>query len=262
MLHQGMLDLRRTDAIARAGDDIVLAADVPEVTVVILHAEIAGEQEAVRIFLRSGLRVLPVFDHGHRIGHAHADDAARVPRLLLALLIDNAHIESGRRFAHRARLDRKQMGIVGKDQIAFGLAVDLVHIDAEGGAHPLDQFGAKRLAPGEDAAQLHAVMPDVRLPHQLQCGGRQEHIAHAVIGHQLHRRLRLELLGAIAEHRHAVIPRREQRIEQAADPGPVRRRPHQVAGLRKEIMCHLDIGQMAEQHAMGVQRALRIPCRA
>lgn len=105
-------------------------------------------------------------------------------------------------------------------------------------------------------------MLDVRLTHQLQRGRRQKYIAHAVIRHQLHRRLRLELPGAIAKHRHAVIPGREQRIEQSADPGPVRRRPHQVIRLRKEVVRHLDIRQMAEQHPMGMQRALGIPGRA
>ena len=116
--------------------------------------------------------------------------------------------------------------------------------------------------PGQHAAQLDAGMLDVRLPHQLQRGRRQEHVAHAVIGHQLHRRLRLEFSGAMSDHRHAMIPGRKQRIEQSADPRPVGRRPHHVAGLRQEIVHHLDIGQMAEQHAMGVQRAFRISRRA
>ena len=56
--------------------------------------------------------------------------------------------------------------------------------------------GVRRRAispPREHAAQLHAGMFHLRLPHQLQRGRRQEHVAHGVIGHQLHRRLRLEL---------------------------------------------------------------------
>ena len=62
----------------------------------------------------------------------------------------------------------------------------------------------------------------------------------------------------MADQRHAVIPEREQGVDQPADPGPVGRRPHQVAGLGQEIVAHLDIRQMAEHHAMRVQRALWI----
>src|SRR6478752_7465835 len=45
MLHQRMLDFGGADAIAGGGNDVVLAADVPEITVLILHAEIPGQQE-------------------------------------------------------------------------------------------------------------------------------------------------------------------------------------------------------------------------
>src|ERR1700684_3976913 len=67
-----------------------------------------------------------------------------------------------------------------------------------------------------------------------------------------------ELAGAMPDHGHGVVPGREQRIDQAADPGPVGRRPHQIAGLGQEIVAHLDIRQMAEHEAMRMQRALRI----
>jgi hypothetical protein len=45
-------------------------------------------------------------------------------------------------------------------------------------------------------------------------------------------------------------------------PGPIRRRPEAVAGLRQEFVRDLDAGQVPEQHAMGVQRALGRPGRA
>ena len=131
-------------------------------------------------------------------------------------------------------------------------------VDTEGRAHPVQQFAAEQFAAGKNAAQPDAGMSDAGLPHQLQRGRRQEHVADAVVGHHLHRRLRLELARAMADDRHAVIPAAEQRIDQAADPGPVGRRPHQVARPGQEIVAHLDIGQMAEHHAMGMQRAFRI----
>ncbi len=71
--------------------------------------------------------------------------------------------------------------------------------------------------------------------------------------HQRERLVRIELVEASRHHRYAVMQRRQQRVEQSAGPGPVGRRPEQVARLRKEIVRHLDAGHMAEQHAMRVQ---------
>src|SRR5262245_15473899 len=121
MLHQRILDLRRAHAIAGRRDHVVLAADIPEIAVVILHAEIAGQQEVADIFLPRRLRVAPIFDHRARTGLAHADDASRAARLLLALLIDDANIEARRRLAHRTRADRKQFRIAADHEIALGL---------------------------------------------------------------------------------------------------------------------------------------------
>ena len=70
-----------------------------------------------------------------------------------------------------------------------------------------------------------------------------------------------EFSRAMADQRNAEIPERKQGVDQPADPGPVGRCPHQVAGLRQEIVAHLDIRQMAEQHAMGMQCAFRVTCR-
>ncbi len=51
---------------------------------------------------------------------------------------------------------------------------------------------------------------------------------------------------------------RQQHVEQAAGPGPIGRRPVAVATLRKRIMRQLGAGQMAEQHAVCMQRAFRL----
>src|SRR5258705_230631 len=103
-----MLDLRRPDAIAGTGDHVVLAADIPEIAVAILDAEIAGEQELPGIFLRGRFRIAPVFDHGARVRLAYAEDAAFAPRQFLAALVDDTDVEPRRRAPHRSRTDRKQ----------------------------------------------------------------------------------------------------------------------------------------------------------
>src|SRR5205807_904738 len=91
------------------------AADVPEIAVVILHAEIAGQEKLAGVFLGGRFRVLPIFDHGAGTRLAHADDAALSARQFLALVVDDAHVEAGRRLAHRAGTDRKQVRIGARD---------------------------------------------------------------------------------------------------------------------------------------------------
>ena len=61
---------------AGAGDDVVLAAHVPEITVLILPTKIAGQEKAAGVFLRGRFRIAPIFDHGHRVRLANSDDAA------------------------------------------------------------------------------------------------------------------------------------------------------------------------------------------
>ncbi len=47
-------------------------------------------------------------------------------------------------------------------------------------------------------------------------------------------------------------------VEEAADPRPIRRRPEQVAFLREELVRHLHARQVAQQHAVGVERSFRV----
>src|SRR3984885_15664749 len=109
MFEQAVLDLGRADAIAGRGDDVVLAAQVPEVAVLILPSEIPGQEKTAGEFLFRRVRIFPVFDHGDGIGLANTDDAALSPRQLLSLVVDDAHVETRRRLAHRTRTDRKQL---------------------------------------------------------------------------------------------------------------------------------------------------------
>ena len=127
----------------------------------------------------------------------------------VARLVQHAHVEARNGAAHRAGLDGKQFCVVADAEIALGLAENLVHVDAERRAHPVEQLGAERLAAGDDAAQVDAFAANARLPHQLQRGRREEHVADLVIGHQLDRRLRLELSRAAGDDRHAEVPGRE-----------------------------------------------------
>jgi hypothetical protein len=55
----------------------------------------------------------------------------------------------------------------------------------------------------------------------------------------------LELGEAVGEHRHTVVPARQQHVDQPADPGPVGRGPEQISGFGEQLVRHLDARQVA-----------------
>ena len=95
-----------------------------------------------------------------------------------------------------------------------------------------------------------------RRAQHAQRGRRDEGVAHAGFRQQREGFLGIELLEPARHHGDAVMQARQQAVEQTAGPGPVGRRPEAVAGLREELVRHLDTRHVAEQHAMRVQRAL------
>ena len=72
-------------------------------------------------------------------------------------------------------------------------------------------------------------------------------------------RLGAELPEPAGNKRHTVIERGHHHVDQPADPGPVRGRPEAIAGLRQDIVAHLDARQMADQGRLRQERALRRP---
>jgi hypothetical protein len=71
--------------------------------------------------------------------------------------------------------------------------------------------------------------------------------------------LGIELGEAMRQHRRAVEPGREQRVEEPGDPGPFRRRPHDLVASRPVAQPLLDRRHRAQHHAMGMQRTLGLP---
>ena len=118
--------------------------------------------------------------------------------------------------------------------------------------------------PVRDRAQLVGVVcPRVRdLAHQPERRRRHEGIPDPVPRHEGEGPVRVEFRARRADHRHAVIERGKQHVEQSAGPCPVGGRPEPVAGLRKELMRHHHAGQVAEEDALGVQGALGVARRA
>ncbi len=99
MADQAVLDLARADAVARRGDDVVVAADEGDIALLVDDALVAGRHPVADEFVARRFRLAPVFQEHHRIrpfdrdlaelaGLAHAtvgaDHRDGVPRHRLA----------------------------------------------------------------------------------------------------------------------------------------------------------------------------------
>ena len=102
----------------------------------------------------------------------------------------------------------------------------------------------------------------LHLPHHLERGRRDEADADPVLGQHGEGTLGIELGEAVGQNRRAVEPRREQRVIEARDPGPLGRRPHDLVAARPVAQPLLDRRHRAQHHAMGMQRTLGLAGRA
>ena len=150
-------------------------------------------------------------------------------------------------------------------EVAFGLTEHFVDGGAEGVVAPIRaglcrpirrrEMIARRSTPKRSTGSgICRITPQHRR--------RQQRGATRWRAHHGEGLLRIEARGAKGEHRNTVKPRRHQHIHQAGEPRPVGRRPHAVAGLRKEIEAQLDSRQVPEHRTMRLQRAFRIAGRA
>src|SRR2546428_131767 len=101
------LHLERADAVARALDDVVRAALEPEVAVGIAAAEVTDHHPPPTETLGVARLIVPVPDRVVALGaRAHRDLPHLVRSELVALVVDDAHLDAWQRPPHRARLHR------------------------------------------------------------------------------------------------------------------------------------------------------------
>src|SRR6516165_3091296 len=72
----------------------------------------------------------------------------------------------------------------------------------------------------------------------------------------------VELAGTVREDGNSEVQARKQHVERSAGPGPIGGRPELVAGLREEFVRKLYSGDVSEENAMAVERALGFARRA
>jgi hypothetical protein len=99
-LHGGMgdqtiFDGSGSDAIAGAGDDVVVAADELNVAAGMAHAGVAGEQPVADILFARSRLVVPITEEHDGVGPAYRNVADATVRQHVAFIIDDATVCPG-----------------------------------------------------------------------------------------------------------------------------------------------------------------------
>jgi len=126
-----------------------------------LPSEIAGEQIVAGEFLGGRGRVAPVFEEHDGIGAADGDVPVLARRQWPAAVVDDAHLVAGDGAAHRPRAQREERRVVADDEVALGLAVELV-MATPNMARPQSSSSAPKVSP--PLPMLRGATPGRRLP--------------------------------------------------------------------------------------------------
>ena len=131
VLDEGVFDLTRADAVARARNDVVAAAVEPEVTILVHVSEISRDQPVADEFLARRVRFVEVFEKHDGMRSLASDVPLSSPRDLVAIVVDDGNDGTWRRLAQRAGLDGKDLAVIADDDVALGLAEALVDAESE-----------------------------------------------------------------------------------------------------------------------------------
>src|SRR5687768_12778446 len=102
MLHEAVLNLAGPDAIAATLDHVVVSAEIPEVSLLVLMRRIAGQQEIVSKSSFSAFRIPPVLEEHHRIGPSNGDVSRLATWHLLTIVVDDSDVVARRSPPHRS----------------------------------------------------------------------------------------------------------------------------------------------------------------
>ena len=175
-----------------------------------------------------------------------------------AVVVEYRHHGARERAAQRARLGREHRLAVAEGCVQLGLAVALVHPAAEEVRAPSQQIGADGFAAGGHHPQGEATARESGGADHPQRGGVQHGQGDPERPHQPDGAFGGELRVEVDHDREAVVPGRHENVHDPGQPCPIRRRGKDVLGLRVELVDHLEGRDVAEQHPMRVQCALRV----
>src|SRR5579859_4100167 len=148
MLFERAFHLEGADAVARADNHIICSPDEPEVAVLVFIGAIARDVPIAAHAAVGGIRVAPVLlehpDGSMRL-NPHRYIAFFTGRQFAAVVIDDAYIEAGRGFAHRAGFDLQRRE-VGAEQHRLRLSVAVADGHAGDFLPDFDDLWIERLA--------------------------------------------------------------------------------------------------------------------
>ena len=138
MFGQAILDLAGANAVSGAGDDVVVAAHIPEITLFIAVSGVTGDQPVADVFFTRGLCVVPIAQEGDGVWVANGDGAGFAVGQKISGGVDNSDVVSGYGATHRPWADVHDRGAIADDEVAFGLAVKLIDVEPEGFLSPIE----------------------------------------------------------------------------------------------------------------------------
>ena len=204
MGHQRALDLERSDAVARAFDDVVHASDKPEIAVGVAPSHVAGVIEPVVPHLL-GLFLVAVValeePQGLLVAHANADFALLSVLAFRAVGLQQPDVVLRVGLAHASRL-RLHPWEGAQRHGRFGLAEALHHLDTRQLTELFIDGGLQSLAGGGAIGQRREVVfGEVLLNHEAIDGGRRAEGGDAIPFHLPHDFFGRELLMVEDEDR-------------------------------------------------------------
>jgi hypothetical protein len=251
VLEQHALDLERPDQMAGGLDDVVTAADEPEVAVRVTPHQVAAQVPAVGEAAPVALGLVQVRPEHRRPGRPERELALRSglaqldrapvdePEVSLAVALEDGGVDARQGTAHRARLD-VHGGVVGDhDPAGLGLPPVVVHGQAESLLAPDDRLGVQRLADAGDEterAQISLARElDTRPDEHPDRGRGGVPDGHALLLEDAVPAAGVEL-ALVDDERDAVRERRDDPVGGARNPAGVGRAPEDV--LRMQIERH------------------------
>lgn len=199
MLDEGRFDFEGSDAVAAGFDDVVIAADEPEVAVVVLVALVscivivASEDTLHDVF------VFPIFFEEAwwaDVADVEGDVAGLAGLELVALIVHDPDVVAGCGFADAAVLDGHE-GVVGEDADGLGLAIEVVNLEAEGLFPDADDLGVHGFACTHAVAELEVVFAEVHLDEHTIDSGWSAEGGDAVFFHHAQEPVRIETAGRL-----------------------------------------------------------------
>ena len=263
-LHDDVLDLGRPDPVARRLDDVVGAADVVVVPVLVLPRQVARVVDAAAPGLGRLLLVLVVAeeDAGVRIvaRGAHDDFAVLARRHAVALFVHEVDAVVRDRLAHRAGLQAVADQVRQRER-RLGLAEAFVDPQAGRLLELHEHLGVERLAGRRRVADgAEVVFRDVLLDehpvHRRRCAECRD----LVLGEHRQDLLRVEAREVVGEDRAFAEPLPVQLAPERL--APARLRDGEVQPVRLDEVPVLRRHVVPQRVLVAVQRHLRIARRA